>query len=120
MIRWRHRVPVRILICLFTILAGRWRRLWVQLIEDLLREDSGLDIVGIEIQGCDTPRAHFFPGCIQNDWGVNREHGGKFYSGLLLLLLQSLLLGVHISYEVFPIRSKFVGSCRLHHLLLLH
>jgi hypothetical protein len=29
-----------------------------------------------------------------------------------------LLLGLHISYEVFPIRSEFVGSCRLHHLLL--
>jgi hypothetical protein len=31
-----------------------------------------------------------------------------------------LLLGLHISYEVFPIRSEFFGSCRLHHLLLLH
>jgi hypothetical protein len=112
-------MPERILICLFTILAGRWRRLRVQLIEDLLREDRGLDIVGVEIQGCDTPRAHFFPSGIQNDRGVNRQHGGKFYSGLLLLLLQSLLLGLHVTYEVLPIRSEFVSSCRLHHMLLL-
>ena len=112
-------MPERRLICLFTILAGRWRRLRIQLVEDLLREDRGFDIVGIEIQGCNSPWTHLFSGSIQNDRSVDWEHGGKFYACLLLLLLlQILLLGLHISYEVFSIRSEFVSSCRLHHLLL--
>lgn len=119
MIRGGHRVPERRLIRLFTILAGRWRRLRIQLVvEDLLREDRGFGIVGVEVQGCDyPPRAQLFPGCVQNDRGVDWEHGGKFHTCLLLLLL---LLGLHISYEVFPIRSEFFACCRLHHLLLLN
>ena len=122
MIRGGHRVPERRLIRLFTILAGRWRRLRIQLVvEDLLREDRGFGIVGVEVQGCDyPPRAQLFPGCVQNDRGVDWEHGGKFHACLLLLLLLMLLLGLHISYEVFPIRSEFFTSCRLHHLLLLY
>ena len=111
-------MPERRLICLFTILASRWRRLRIKLVEDLLREDRGFDIVSIEVQGCNAPRAHLFSGSIQNDRGVDGEHGGKFHACLLLLLLQILLLGLHITYEIFPIRSEFVGSCRLHHLLL--